>query len=167
MALHLVVRSNNSTAPTQNVSCGRIGRRCVPAPEPEELLFVRVTLTGRSSLRPLFAFDLKAAKRQAEVLLAELSTSEGAKVPDGLVASLTEVGSVTDPGAAQAVWQRLAIVPPPVSIVGTDLLRRRFGGGRPVLEPHEPPRAVCVATMRGVPVTDVLVLRPASCTTSA
>lgn len=103
---------------------------------------------------------LQAAKRQAEVLLAELSTSEAANVPDGLVAFLTEVGSVTDPGAAQAVWQRLAIVPPPVSIVGTDLLRRRFGGGRPVPEPEEPPRAVCVATMRGVPVTDVLVLRP-------
>jgi len=62
---------------------------------------------------------LQAAKRQAEVLLAELSTSEGAKVPD-VVAFLSEVGSVTDPGAAQAVWQRLTIVPPPVSIVGTE-----------------------------------------------
>src|SRR5262249_54402860 len=104
---------------------------------------------------------LQAAKRQAEVLLAEMSISDGAKIPDDLVVFLTEVGSVADPGAAQAVWQGLAGIPAPLSIVGTVLLRRPFsGGGRPGPEPTEPPRAVCVATMRGVPVTDVLVLRP-------
>jgi len=103
---------------------------------------------------------LQAAKRQAEVLLAEMSTSEGAKIADGLAAFLTEVGSVADPGAAQAVWQSLAVVSPPVSVVGTDLLRRPLDGGRQVPDPEEPPRAVCVATMRGVPVIDVLVLRP-------
>ena len=103
---------------------------------------------------------LQAARRQAEVLGAAVSTSQGNAGPDGLIAFLAAVECVADPGAAQAAWQLLAGVPPPVSLVGTSLLPRRFGGGRPAHEPQEPPRAVCVATMRGVPVTDILVVRP-------
>jgi len=103
---------------------------------------------------------LQAARRQAEVLRTEVSTTEDAAVPDGLVAFLAAVECVANPGAAQVAWQRLACIPPPVSLVGTSLLPQRFGGGRPAPASEEPPRAVCVATMRGVPVTDILVVRP-------
>jgi hypothetical protein len=103
---------------------------------------------------------LQAAKRQAEVLRTEISAAEGAAVPVGLIAFLTAVEDVADPSAAQAAWQQLAGIPPPVSLVGTSLLPERFGLERPEPVPEEPPRAVCVATMRGVPVTDILVVRP-------
>jgi hypothetical protein len=103
---------------------------------------------------------LQAAKRQAEVLLAEVSSTDGAAHRAGLIAFLTAVEGLADPGAAQAPWQALACTPPPVSLVGTSLLPRRFGPRPAEPEPEEPPRAVCVATMRGVPVTDVLVVRP-------
>ncbi len=103
---------------------------------------------------------LQAARRQAEVLRSEISSTEGAAVPGGLIDFLTVVESVADPGAAQLAWQNLARIPPPVSLVGTSLLPEYSGVGRPTPAPEEPPRAVCVATMRGVPVTDMLVVRP-------
>ncbi len=103
---------------------------------------------------------LQAAKRQAEVLCAEIGADAGAEENGGLIAFLTAVEVVTDPRAAQAAWQGLARIPPPVSLVGTSLLPQRFDHRRSEPEPEEPPRAVCVATMRGVPVTDVLVVRP-------
>jgi hypothetical protein len=102
---------------------------------------------------------LQAARRQAEVLHTGPGTAAGAAA-DGLIAFLTAVEAVADPGAAQAAWRRLAAIPAPVSLVGTSLLPRRFGVDGSVSTPEEPPRAVCVATMRGVPVTDVLVVRP-------
>jgi len=102
---------------------------------------------------------VRAAKRRAEVLRVEVSLAKDAAVPDGLVAFLADVERIADPGAAQAAWQRLAGIPPPVCLVGTSLLPRRFAGGA-APEPEEPPRAVCVATMCGVPVTDILVVRP-------
>ena len=110
---------------------------------------------------------LQAARRQAQVLRAELSTAEGGTVPAGLGAFLAEVEEVVaDPASAQAAWQRLTRTPPPVSLVGTSLLPELFSPLRPEPVPDEPPRAVCVATLRGVPVTDVLVVGPGSCITS-
>jgi hypothetical protein len=102
---------------------------------------------------------LQAARRQAEVLRTDAAAGDTA-VPDGLIDFLATVERVADPGAAQAAWQRLACIPPPISLVGTSLLRQPFPTDRSISEPEEPPRAVCVATMRGVPVTDVLVVRP-------
>jgi hypothetical protein len=103
---------------------------------------------------------LQAANRQAEVLRTEVGTTVGAAAPAGLINFLTAVEDAADPDAAQAAWQGLAGIPPPVSLVGTSLLPQRFSPGRPELVPEEPPRAVCVATIRGVPVTDILVVRP-------
>jgi hypothetical protein len=104
---------------------------------------------------------LQAARRQAQVLHAELSTAEGGTVPAGLGAFLAEVEEVVaDPASAQVAWQRLTRTPPPVSLVGTSLLPERFSPLRPEPVPEEPPRAVCVATVCGVPVTDILVVRP-------
>ncbi len=94
------------------------------------------------------------------MLRAEIGTDEDAVENGGLIAFLIAVEGVADPGAAQAAWHGLARIPPPVSLVGTSLLPRRFDHRRSEPEPEEPPRAVCVATMRGVPVTDVLVVRP-------
>lgn len=102
---------------------------------------------------------LQAAKRQAQVLGSELSTAEGSAIPAGLIAFLTAVEGLADPGTAQVAWQRLGCIPVPVSLIGTSLLPRPFGVGQTGPEAKEPPRAVCVATMRGVPVTNVLVLR--------
>jgi hypothetical protein len=70
------------------------------------------------------------------------------------------VEAVADPAAAEAAWRSLATVPAPVSFVGTDLIPRRFTPEARVPAQVQPPRAVCVATMHGVPVTDVLVVRP-------
>ncbi|PZS09136.1 MAG: hypothetical protein DLM64_11120 [Solirubrobacterales bacterium] len=103
---------------------------------------------------------LQAAKRQAEVLRTEVSAAKGCSVPAGLGAFLAAAEGVADPASAQVAWHGLAAVPPPVALVGTSLLQERFSPGTPAPVPEEPPRAVCVATMRGVPVTDILVLRP-------
>ena len=102
---------------------------------------------------------LQAAKRQAEVLRSEMSTAVETMAPDGLIAFLTEVDGLADPGAAQRAWGRLGAIPAPVSLVGSRLLPDRLNVERPAPEPEEPPRAVCVATLGGVPVTDVLVPR--------
>jgi hypothetical protein len=102
---------------------------------------------------------LQAAQRQAQVLGSELTEAGGTVIPDGLVEFLAEVENVAEPGAAQVAWQRLGCTPVPLSLVGTSLLPRRLGFDHPSTEREEPPRAVCVATMRGVPVTDILVLR--------
>jgi hypothetical protein len=104
---------------------------------------------------------LQAAKRQAQVLHADVNAAvAGAVVPSGLGEFLAQVGEVSDPDSAQAAWQQLAGTPPPVSLVGTSLLPELFFPRRAAPIPDEPPRAVCVATMRGVPVTDILVVRP-------
>jgi hypothetical protein len=103
---------------------------------------------------------LQAAKRQAQVLRTELSSAEAVTLPDGLIAFLTAVERVADPDAAQAAWRRLATMPAPVSLVGDSLQPQRLWVDGSASTPQEPPRAVCVATMRGVPVTDVLVVRP-------
>jgi hypothetical protein len=103
---------------------------------------------------------LHAAKRRAEVLHTEVTSTVGAMVPADLINFLTAVEDGTDLSAAQVAWQGLAGIPPPVSLVGTSLLPQRFGPGSPEPMPQEPPRAVCVATMHGVPVTDILVVRP-------
>jgi hypothetical protein len=103
---------------------------------------------------------LQAAKRQADVLRIELRIAEGRSIPDGLIAFLNAVEGLVDPGAAQIAWQRLGCIPAPVKLVDASLLLRPVSVGRAGQpEPKEPSRAVCVATMRGVPVTDVLVLR--------
>lgn len=102
---------------------------------------------------------LESAHRQAEVFGTELATDDSAMVPAGLIPFVTEVATVGGPGAAQTLWQRLGHIAAPVSLVGTDLLPRRFTIGHGAAEPEDPPRAVCVATMQGVPVTDIVVLR--------
>ncbi len=109
--------------------------------------------------RPEASAHLQAARRRAEVLAAELGSEHGIPVPRTLIAFLVDVAVVEDPRAAQSAWQHLGCVPVPVSLVGMDLIRQpansreRSGGA------DEPPRAVCVATREGVPVTDVLVVR--------
>jgi hypothetical protein len=102
---------------------------------------------------------LQGAKRQAEVLRSEMSTAVETMLPDGPIAFLTEVDSLADPGAAQRAWGRLGVIPAPVSLVGSRRLPGRLNIERPAPEPDEPPRAVYVATLGGVPVTDVLVPR--------
>jgi hypothetical protein len=102
---------------------------------------------------------LQSARRQANVFAAELATNDSAAVPDGLISVVAEVATIDEPSAAQAVWQRIGCIPVPASLVGTDLLPRQFTMAIGADDPGEPPRAVCVATMRGVPVTDILVLR--------
>ena len=102
---------------------------------------------------------LSAAQRNAQVLFTEVAGAEDAPDHGGLIAFLTAVQEVADPGAVQAALEGLARVPPPVSLVGTSLLPQ-WGPTPPEPEPEDVPRAVCVATMRGVPVTDILVVRP-------
>ena len=104
---------------------------------------------------------LQAAKRQAEVLLAAMGEAGPTPGPSGLVAFLQRFQGIDGACAAQTVWQMLGLAPPPVCLVGTSLLSRhgRFGDASPP-SPDEPARAVCVPTMQGVPVTDVLVVRP-------
>jgi hypothetical protein len=102
---------------------------------------------------------LEAAQRQAEVLRGEM-VSDGGIAPERLLYCLAAVESATSASAAQTAWRQIAAVPPPVSLVGTSLLRESFAGWQPSPVEEEPPRAVCVATIQGVPVTDVLVVRP-------
>jgi hypothetical protein len=102
---------------------------------------------------------LQAAQRRAQILRSELDTAPRPG-PGNLCRFLTAVETAADPTAADAAWRGLAMVPAPISLVGTGLVPRRFTPEAPVPTPVEPPRAVCVATMHGVPVTDVLVVRP-------
>lgn len=113
---------------------------------------VRAAADGASALAD-------AARRQAEVLRDEITRGD-AFASEPLLDCLAAVESAASAGAAQSAWRRIAAVPPPVSLVGTSLLHEGFAGRQPPPAPDEPPRAVCVATIQGVPVTDVLVLRP-------
>ena len=103
---------------------------------------------------------LQAAKRQAEVLLATIVEADPVPETSPIITFLETVRALDDSGAAQAAWQMLALVPPPVCLVGTSLLPQRGWFGDAAPPAAEPARAVCVPTMRGVPVTDVLVVRP-------
>ena len=110
--------------------------------------------------RPDAGEVLQAAKRQAQVLHAVIRNGGAAAASQLLLDFLERIQSIDDAGGAQEVWQMLALAPPPVCLVGTSLSPRphRFGDMSP--PPDESPRAVCVPTLRGVPVTDVLVVRP-------
>jgi hypothetical protein len=114
---------------------------------------VRVADPGASAL-------LQAAQRQADLLGTEVGSDGAPPTWPNLVTFIDGVHRVGDPGEAQMTWQTLALVPPPVCLVGTSLLPRRFGPRPATPAQEEPARAVCVPTMRGVPVTDVLVVRP-------
>ncbi len=114
---------------------------------------VRVADPGASAL-------LHAAQRQADLLGTEVGSDGAPPTRPSLVTFIDGVHRVGDPGAAQITWQTLAQFPPPVCLVGTSLLPRRFGPDPATPAREEPARAVCVPTMRGVPVTDILVVRP-------
>jgi hypothetical protein len=103
---------------------------------------------------------LQAARRQAEVLEVEVAQAEPVPVPRGLIDFLQGVRGTDDPGAAQAAWRLLSHVTPPVCLVGTSLSEPGWRYDAPPATSEEPARAVCVPTWRGVPVTDILVLRP-------
>jgi hypothetical protein len=114
---------------------------------------VRVADPGASAL-------LQATQRQADLLGTEVGSDGAPPTRPSLVTFIDGVHRVGDPGAAQMTWQTLAQFPPPVCLVGTSLLPRRFGPDPATPAREEPARAVCVPTMRGVPVTDILVVRP-------
>lgn len=114
---------------------------------------VRVADGGASAL-------LQAAQRRADLLGTEVDSDDATPTPPSLMTFVDGVHRVSDPGAAQVTWQTLAQVPPPVSLVGTSLLPRRFSPVHAAPTREEPARAVCVPTIRGVPVTDILVVRP-------
>ncbi|GIH16155.1 hypothetical protein [Rugosimonospora africana] len=102
---------------------------------------------------------LQAAQRRAQVLRTALDAAPQTG-PSNLRGFLTAVEAVGDPAAAETAWRSLATVPAPVSLVGTGLTPRRFTPRALVPAPVQLPRAVCVASILGVPVTDVLVVRP-------
>jgi hypothetical protein len=103
---------------------------------------------------------LQAAQRQAEVLEREITRAEPVPVPSPLVDFLQHVRGTEDPPAAQASWRLLAPATPPACLVGTSLSEQGWRDDGPPDRKEEPPRAVCVPTWRGVPVTDILVVRP-------
>jgi hypothetical protein len=83
---------------------------------------------------------LQAAKRQAQVLHADVNSAKaGTVVPSGLGEFFTKVEEIGDPDSAQAAWQQLAGTPP-VSLVGTSLLPERFFPGRAAPVQDEPPQ---------------------------
>jgi hypothetical protein len=114
---------------------------------------VRVADPGASAL-------LQAAQRQADLLGTEVGGDGAPSNRPSLVTFIDGVHRVGDPGEAQTTWQTLAEVPPPICLVGTNLLPRRFGAGPATPAQEELARAVCVPTISGVPVTDILVVRP-------
>jgi hypothetical protein len=103
---------------------------------------------------------LQAAKRQAEVMLATIVAAGLVPETPRIISFLEKVHDIDDAGAAQTAWQTLALVSPPVCLVGASLEPQRGWFGDAAPPAAEPPRAVCVPTVRGVPVTDVLVVRP-------
>jgi hypothetical protein len=102
---------------------------------------------------------LQAAQRQAEVLEAELAQAEAVPVPP-LIDFLQRVRDTEDPGGAQAAWRLLPHATPPACLVGTSLSAPGWRAESQPTSSEEPPRAVCVPTWRGIPVTDILVVRP-------
>lgn len=109
---------------------------------------------------PEAAMLMQSAKRQAQVLGAEIGTDDTSAAASELVTALAEIATIGDPATAHAMWRQLGCIPVPVALVGTDLLPQPITLEDERPQPEEPPRAVCVATMHGVPVTDTLVLRP-------
>ncbi|WP_194904368.1 hypothetical protein [Catenulispora rubra] len=102
---------------------------------------------------------LQAAQRRAHILRSELEAAPDTE-PGSLREILTAVEAAADAATAEAAWQSLAAIPVPVSLVGTSLIPEQFASRAPSMPSAPPPRAVCVATMHDVPITDVLVVRP-------
>jgi hypothetical protein len=103
---------------------------------------------------------LQAARRQAEVMQAEIAQAESMPISARLIDFLQHVRGTEAPGAAQTTWRLLAHAAPPVCLVGTSLSEPGWRANGQPANPEEPARAVCVPTWRGVPVTDILVVRP-------
>jgi len=106
---------------------------------------------------------LDAAQRRAQVLSEAIAADGRTPVTVGLADFLQATVTASGASDADAAWRHLGATAAPICIVGTGLLPRRgFFPGRATgdTERPEPPLAVCVPTLKVVPVTDVLVVRP-------
>jgi hypothetical protein len=110
---------------------------------------------------PVSAILLDAARRRAEGLASELVGSD-VPVSPFLEEFLALVAACSNAGAAEASCRVLGRLSAPVWLVGTSLLPSFPGRPTPAGESAEPEEslAVCVITLKGVPVTDVLVVEP-------
>ena len=106
---------------------------------------------------------LDAAKRQAEILITTIDDEPDVPVCDGLADFLAAVPAISGAADAEGAWRTLGTAAAPMCLVGTSLLPRRgvFGShSHQEADVPEPPLAVCVPTWKGVPVTDIFVVRP-------
>lgn len=104
---------------------------------------------------------LASARRRSEVLATTVRQG-GVPVSPHLVDFAALASTATSVSHAQDVWRTLGRVPVPVQLVGTSLLPRRGTAFLPPPTTTEAaaPLAVCVLTLKRVPVMDVLVVRP-------
>lgn len=123
-------------------------------------LFLRYDEQARKA-SPEATLLVQAAVRRAQVLAQRMSRGPEVPVPDGLEHFLEAAAVLSSPSEVDGARKALAAVTAPVNLVGDDLVPdySRFGA-RPEATPPAQPLAVCVLTLKRVPVTDVLIVRP-------
>jgi len=103
---------------------------------------------------------LQAAHRRAQRLREQLHGMPAIPAPDALSRFCATVEALASPSEVAAAAAQLAHVMAPVRLI----FFRRHSPQPPEATssetPEDPPYAVCVASLHGAPVTDVLVLRP-------
>lgn len=108
---------------------------------------------------------LAAAKRQAEVLSERARVENQIPLPSALTEFLTLAIVVQSPKDAAPAFNALSAAMAPLRLIGQlvpgpPIFRAAHASEVGLSENHEPPLAVCVADLRGAPITDIFVVRP-------
>jgi hypothetical protein len=99
---------------------------------------------------------LPAAQRQAQILAAQLETEPSVPVPEALFQFCAAAADLASTGEMSSAFTVLARVALPVRLVHlSDGPLHHWAVDVEAVE--EPPLAVCVASFRGAPITDVFV----------
>ena len=103
---------------------------------------------------------LQAAQRQATVLRAQINVAPEVPLPPMLTRFCAAVADLSSVSEAASATAHLAHVGTPMPLIHLPD-RAQYVPETMATEPQEePPVAVCVATLAGTPITDVLVVRP-------
>jgi len=103
---------------------------------------------------------LQAAHRGAQVLRDQIGAMPLVPVPQALIRFCTAVENLSSPGDLAEATAHLVHVAAPIRLLLLPPGTSPVPVATPTETTAEPPYAVCVAGLRGTPITDVLVVRP-------
>lgn len=102
---------------------------------------------------------LASAQRNADVIQQRMGSTSGTTFPNGLSVFLSLVSRLNSAIGVTDACRVLATVPAPVYLIPDLESGYSRAASEDSTEKDEPMFAVCIATLQGSPVTDVLVLR--------